>query len=221
MDQSRALSTPIQESFYPDKMLEVKNSNYCESNTPYHEAIGSLMYLIIENLPGIAFELEKLAKFCDNPEQKHWGAVQHLLRYISGSKSVGICYKRGNSVFPLGFSDADWEGDMANRKWTSRFCYCWEMKQPAGLKKAGNCGNTNVWGQIYRNVCGMQKKAVLLRRVISFLFLCKQNVKTLRIVADSQSSLNLSNTEGFHRWNKHIDIVYHYVRHFVAQKLIF
>ena len=48
--------------------------------SPYREAIGSLMYLMIGSRPNIAFAVGKVARFCESPETKHWFAGKWGLR---------------------------------------------------------------------------------------------------------------------------------------------
>lgn len=44
--------------------------------------------------------------------------MRHVLRYISKSKSLGICYGGDTSIEPFGFSDTDCGGDVSSRKST-------------------------------------------------------------------------------------------------------
>ena len=53
--------------------------------TPYHEAIGSLMYAAIATRPDIAFTVSALSKLLSNPGIAHWEAVKQVFHYLAVS----------------------------------------------------------------------------------------------------------------------------------------
>src|ERR1700742_321134 len=53
---------------------------------PYGNAVGSLLFLAMTTRPDIAFSVSVLCCFISNPGQPHWRAVQHLFRYLQGTK---------------------------------------------------------------------------------------------------------------------------------------
>lgn len=48
----------------------------------YAALIGSLMYLAIGTRPDIAFAVNRLAQFTQNPRPIHWTAVKRIFRYL-------------------------------------------------------------------------------------------------------------------------------------------
>lgn len=63
--------------------------------SPYCEAIGSLIYLMVGSISDLAYAVSTLSKFVENPGQIHLNAVKRVLRYIILSKKVVICYISG------------------------------------------------------------------------------------------------------------------------------
>ncbi|KAG2870465.1 hypothetical protein PC115_g25113 [Phytophthora cactorum] len=59
----------------------------------------------------------------ENPQDEHWVAVKRIFRYLQGTKTHGICFKPGNKIDFRGYSDADWAGDLADRKSTSGYTF--------------------------------------------------------------------------------------------------
>ena len=55
----------------------------------------------------------------ENPQQEQWTAVKRNLRYLQGSKSHGLRFEPRDKIDFRGYSDADWAGDLADRKSTS------------------------------------------------------------------------------------------------------
>ncbi|KAG2769260.1 hypothetical protein Pcac1_g19516 [Phytophthora cactorum] len=59
----------------------------------------------------------------ENPQEEHWVAVKRIFRYLQGTKTHGIYFKPGNKIDFRGYSDADWAGDLADRKSTSGYTF--------------------------------------------------------------------------------------------------
>ena len=87
----------------------------------YQSAVGSLMYLSVSTRPDIAFAVGSLARFSTKPTKVHWTALKCVFRYLRGTINLGILYSQKGSQECVGFSDADWAGDVNDRKSTS--CY--------------------------------------------------------------------------------------------------
>ena len=50
-----------------------------------------------------------------DPGKKHWEAVKGILRYLSGTKDMCICFGKSNSGV-LGYTDSDYAGNSHNRR---------------------------------------------------------------------------------------------------------
>jgi hypothetical protein len=86
---------------------------------PYQSLIGTLMYAMLGTCPDIAFAVGTLSKYSSNPGRKHWNEAVHVLRYLGGTKNLGLVYNRSKganlSSFILGYTDSDWAGDLDTR----------------------------------------------------------------------------------------------------------
>ena len=103
----------------PRLKLSKVSSNPPVDATLYRSIVGSLRYLV-HTRPDIAFAVGMVSRFMEAPTMEHWSAVKHLLRYISGTRSHGCVYRRGEGALELiGYSDADLAGDCDDRKSTS------------------------------------------------------------------------------------------------------
>jgi len=83
---------------------------------PYRQLIGSLMHLAIYTRPDIMHAVTKLSQFNTNPGRIHWNQAKHLLRYLSGTKEYALQYTAGATPEIQIFSDADWAGDVDDRR---------------------------------------------------------------------------------------------------------
>lgn len=67
----------------------------------YSFILGSLSYLAIGTRPDISVSVNYLARFSSRPEDTHWAALKHLLRYISGTATDGILFEGGHGDLDL------------------------------------------------------------------------------------------------------------------------
>ena len=89
--------------------------------TPHLAAIGAWIYLANSTKPDIAFSISLLARFSAKPTKQHWNGVKHILRYLKGTKDLGLYYKAGEDSNIKGYMD---DGCLSNPyKGKSQICY--------------------------------------------------------------------------------------------------
>lgn len=89
---------------------------------PYRELIGSLMYLSTTCRPDITYATSYLSRFMDCATEQHWLMALHVLKYLTGTKNHGLIFQKGlNNI--KGYSDADFGGDVTDRKSTSGYIF--------------------------------------------------------------------------------------------------
>jgi len=89
----------------------------------YQAVLESLLYLSTKTRPDIAFAVSCAARFFANPSKDHWTAVKRILHYLNGSQQLGLLYRADASNNIVGYSDADWAGDVGDRKSISGFVF--------------------------------------------------------------------------------------------------
>ncbi|KAM5586525.1 hypothetical protein ABKV19_005444, partial [Rosa sericea] len=90
--------------------------------TLYRSMIGSLLYLTASR-PDISYSVGVCARFQANPKESHLDAVKRIIRYVAGTVNCGIFYTFDTNVEIAGYSDADWGGNLKDRKSTSGGCF--------------------------------------------------------------------------------------------------
>jgi hypothetical protein len=81
---------------------------------PYLSAIRALMYLANSTRPNIAFVVNLLARHSAAPTKRHWTGVKQILRYVNGTRDLGLFFKRGPSSNVVGYTDAGYQSDPHN-----------------------------------------------------------------------------------------------------------
>jgi hypothetical protein len=87
----------------PDPNINIKE---------YQRGTGSLQYLATKTQPDICHAACLLAKHNASLTRKCWTALMHVLKYLKGTKNLGLQYSRGTSnlSMPLAYTDSDWGG---------------------------------------------------------------------------------------------------------------
>jgi len=84
----------------------------------YQEITGCLQFLACWTRPDLTFTANQLGKHCSNPGEVHLHAAFRALRYLKGTKQLGITYSRNlpDANRLLLWSDSDWASDTENRR---------------------------------------------------------------------------------------------------------
>jgi histone deacetylase 1/2 len=115
MKDSKIAPTPLSSS---EKLSAMEGDPLGpDDSTRYRSIVGALQYLTLTR-PDIAFSVNKVCQYLHSPTTVHWTAVKRILRYIKGTVSLGLSFKRSFSTLVSAFSDADWAGCVDDRKST-------------------------------------------------------------------------------------------------------
>ncbi|GKA79342.1 hypothetical protein Tco_0785938 [Tanacetum coccineum] len=88
------------------------------NETPYKGMIGSLMYLTVSR-PNIQFSTCLCARCQANLKESHLIVVKRIFRYLKGTPSLGLWYKKCSSFDLKGYSDSEYARCNMDRKSTS------------------------------------------------------------------------------------------------------
>ncbi len=56
------------------------------------------MYLMLSSRPDIAFSLNQVSQFSENPKNEHWAAVKWIFAYLKGTPNHGIRFCKGDTL---------------------------------------------------------------------------------------------------------------------------
>ncbi|XP_075515957.1 uncharacterized protein LOC142550785 [Primulina tabacum] len=107
-------------------------------NTQYRSIIGSLLYLSASS-PDIMFSVCLCARYQADPKVTHLKVVKRILRYIAGTINLGLWYTKETNTNLVGFSDADWAGNLDDRKSTTGGCFYLGKNLVSWYSKKQNC----------------------------------------------------------------------------------
>ncbi|XP_047339855.1 secreted RxLR effector protein 161-like [Impatiens glandulifera] len=96
---------------------------------PYRALVGSLIYLTITR-PDIAYEVGVVSRYMQVPTKPHLEEAKKILKYINTSLDIGLLYEKDAKFVLQGYADADFAGDLDDRRSTSGLVFL--------------CGNTSI-----------------------------------------------------------------------------
>lgn len=110
---------PVNVPLLPCAKQQVYENAYAVDVTKYSTLIGKLMYMTY-SIPDIMFSVSFLSRLMRKPTSIHQGAIENLLRYLSGTIEFLILYCKNYYDGVLqGFFDSDWGPNPVDRKSTS------------------------------------------------------------------------------------------------------
>jgi hypothetical protein len=222
MDASKPIATPENEEMLgPEHCPTLESERREMAKVPYRQLVGELIHLANTSRPDIAHCVGVLSRFVETPGKKHWETGKRALRYLAGSKDVGLTMnghktysqenkEECNKEFHLeAYSDADWGRDTHGRKSIYGFIIhlngcpiAWASKKQTFVAQS-TCESEYV---------GMSEALRELRWIHQLLQELSINVTTPILYGDNHSSIMIaSNTRMDHRI-KSIDIKYHFIK---------
>ena len=100
--------------------------------------IGKLQY-VVHKRPDIALVVNIVARLSAKPKENHMMAVKRILRYLRGTKDYGLWYKIERNLDLKLFTDADWAGNIDDRKSTSGGAFFLGKRLVSWTSKKKNC----------------------------------------------------------------------------------
>jgi hypothetical protein len=185
---------------------------------PYRQLVGSLMHLSVTVRPDITFAVGVLARSMAEPTMVHWQAAKGVLRYLSGTASLGITFGGGSSGPGLhlqGYCDADYAGDTDTRKSTTGYVFTLNSGAVSWQSKRQPTVAASTTEAEYMAAAAAIKEALWLRKVLNDLQL---GPGTISIFADNQSAIKLLRNPIISGRAKHIDVLHHFARERVLRK---
>ena len=186
----------------------------------YRGLIGALLYLAVYTRPDVSYSVGVLSQFLDNPGSAHWIAAKRVLRYLKCTIDCNLTYRQDSAgVILVGASDADWAGNIDDRKSMSGYVFkiqknggaiSWRSQKQAAVALSSTEAE-------YVALAVASQEAVFLRQLLEELGF--QQTSPTFIGEDNQSCISITNRTD-HKRTKHVDIKFHFLRDFVAKKII-
>ena len=190
-----------------------------EMETRCRSLIGSLQYAALGSRPDLCAPVNILSRYQDKPTKTIWGALKHLLRYISGTVQLNLIYRKSEQAQPiLGYADSDWGNDQLDFKSTSGYLFCvygncvaWSSKKQEGVAISSTEAEIKA---LTRAIT----EALWLKKVLSDLHIPDSKLQDpIVIKEDNQSAIKFSHTPENSKGLKHIHIKHHFIKYHIEK----
>ena len=182
-----------------------------ELRTLYLQAIGSLLFLANRTRPDMEYAVNFLARFSHNPSIQHWNAVKRVFRYLAGTVDLGIRFQtRAEEPFLFGYSDADFAGDIDERKSTSGYLFIFGGGPISWKSQRQRTVTLSTTEAEYAALTEAVRESNSIRQLLTELGIAVS--QPIPILEDNLSTISLANNHANHKRSKHVDIRNHYCR---------
>ena len=209
--------------------LSAQDGSPLSNGEYFRSVVGSLQYLSFTR-PDISFAVNKVCQFLHNPLDSHWEAVKRILRYLSHTSNSAMTIRPGSSFnltaysdfesldHLLAYSDADWAGDIDDRRSTGGYCVffgpnliSWSSRKQPTVSKSSTEAE-------YKSLALATCDLIWLQNLLGEIGVSLYRPPTL--CCDNIGATYLAANPVMHSRTKHIDLDYHFVRERVAAKAL-
>ena len=145
-------------------------------------------------------------------------AEKRIMRYLKGTYDFGLYYKRSEKFELNAYTDADWGGNIDDRKSTSGGVLFLGKRLVTWTSKKQTCTSQSIAKAEYVATTINYTNIVWLKHLLKGM---KEEItKPVILYCDNTSAINISKNPIMHTKTKHIVIKYHYVRELVEDKQV-
>jgi len=189
-------------------------------SVPYTSAVGCIMYAQVCTCPDLAFTTGMLGRFQKNLGIEYWKAVKKALRYLQGTKSLMLSYRKSDAHKIVGYSDADWAGCKDTRRYMSGYIFTlaggaiwWRSLKQTIVASSTMYAEFIACYEVTRQPLWL-KKFILGLKVVDSI------EKPLKLYCDNEPAISYSYNNRSSGAAKHIDIKYYVVKEKVQDQTI-
>ena len=188
-----------------------------DGSARYREMVGCMMYLAACTRPDIAQSTYALGRYMAAPTTVHMKAAEHLMRYIAGTRDMGIRFGAGQRGI-VTYSDSDWAGDLETRRSTTGYVILVDGAAVAWNSKLQPTVATSTVEAEYMASASAARELIWLRQILTDFGLRPDG--PLLILGDNQGSISTAHNPMVTSRTKHIDVQHHFIRDRVRRKEI-
>src|SRR5438046_9259401 len=207
MQDCNPVITPLDTSI---KLVKTTDAKATDDQKEYQSIVVGLIFAAIVTRPDIMCAVGQLPQFNSDPSSKHLLAAKRVLRYLKGTSKLGITYSPPATRL-VGYSDADWAGDINTRRSTTGYvvmlCHgaiVWRSRRQV----------TVALSTMEAEYMAVTEAAKELKRMRQFLMALGYDVENsaTALKSDNQGAIALVKNPVGHSRAKHIDLHHHFIR---------
>ncbi len=177
----------------------------------YQQVVGSLMYAMSCTQPDLTYPISVVSQHMANPSLEHLTVVKCIFRYLQGTLEFKLHFEGSPPQDFVGYCDADWVGDLEDRRSTIGFVFImggggisWSSKRQPTIALSTTEAK-------YMASTQATKEAIWMTKVMKELEYMKEK-KAMVIRCDNQGAISFTKNPTQHVRTKHINVQHHFVQ---------
>jgi hypothetical protein len=195
-----------------------------ELHSKYRTIVGQVSYAANVTRVDVAWITNVLSRYVSCPRYRHLNAAKHLLRYLAGTATLGLLFKRnatGSATATpytiTAYSDADWAADKNDRRSTTGAVVLFNGNVISWMSKKQPTVALSSTESEYMAITKCAQEVAWYQTWVKEIF---STTVTALLFTDNKSAQHLCKNDGYHQRTKHIDIRHHWIRERVTAQQI-
>ena len=195
---------------------KVDSGELLPNPSQYRQLVGSLMYCHAATRFDVTHAVSQLSRNLSKPTTTDMKAARRVLQWLYHTQDIGPVYYGNGPVTLVGYSDADYAGDVKTRRSTSGriFMLCngpisWASKQQRSTSNSTSQAEYIALSQAAAECLWLRKVCATLLHIDA--------MPTTNLMEDNNAALKWCYNPINHSKQKHIPVAYHFVREQVKQ----
>lgn len=185
--------------------------------TAYRRNVGCLRYLL-HTRPDLAFSVGVASRYMQRPRKSHGDIMKQIMRYLQGSSTFGLKYRREGTKKLTGYSDSSHNIDQDDGRSTTGHMFYFGTSPITWCSQKQNTVALSSCEAEFMAATEAARQAIWLQELLSEITGWKSERVTIKI--DSKSAIELTKNPVFHGKSKHIHKRYHFIRECIERELV-
>ena len=214
--ESRTQSTPLS----PSVQLEGEATLLLDrsSHGLFRRIVGRLTYLVIGTRADLALGVNRISQYLANPRKVHLEAAKHILRYVAGTYTFALVYRRDKEPNLHGYADSGYANTRAGRSTSAYVFFFGNISSPISWRSSKQtivaCSTTKAE---YVALSEAARQAVWMRHLLFSLGVTVTSAEPTTVYEDNRGAISLAKNPVDHARTKHMLVRHHAIRDMIAR----
>ena len=204
------------------KLIANPEENEPNRSNAFAKLLGEMQYIGNYTRPDIMYPTNRLGAYTANPSLQHYTALKRILRYLAGTKTLGITYSASEDEDDAenlfhGYSDAAFANQEGGKS-TSGYVFLASGGAITWKSKKQSIIALSTTESEYIALSEAGREASWLRNLYGELGF--PQTKPTVIKGDNEGSVSMTHDPQFHARSKHIELRHHWVRDLVNDEVL-
>jgi len=201
----------------PAQRLAADEGDLFDNPFLYRKLIGKLNFLT-HTRPDLAFAVQHLSQFMQQPRVPHFQALLHVLQYLQTTLDLGILLNNQADFSLVAYCDSDWAACTHSRRSVSGYLVFFGHSLISWKSKKQGIVSLSSAEAEYRSLRRLVAELAWLSRLLHELSV--EDITPIPVKCDSRAAIYIAKNPVYHERTKHIELDCHFVREKLLAGLI-